>query len=404
MVMARLTALVAVLLATLLAPAAHAAGLSTTQRALAREMARAGASSGAYVVDMDTGRQVYALRADVGRIPASVEKLYTSATAMLLHGPEGRLTTSVLATDLPDARGTITGDIVLRGGGDPTFGASDVATLAKRLADGGLKRVTGRVIGDESVFDAFRGPPSSNFHLSSDVGGPLSGLAYNRGRTGAARPYWQSSPAQFAAAAFEKALERRGVRITGSARAGLAPTGLTPLSDWRSPTIAEISRRMNVPSDNYIAEILIKNLGSQFGGEGSTAGGARVMRETLRQFEITPKIHDGSGLSRKNRTTPRQVVGLLTGMAETEHADAFDASLPVIGRHGTVAYRMRGTAAQDRCHAKTGTLRDVSSLAGYCTTARGKRLAFAFLMNRVNPSGARSLQDRMTAAVARYSG
>ena len=74
----------------------------------------------------------------------------------------------------------------------------------------------------------------------------------------------------------------------------------------------------------------------------------------------------------------------------------------MIGRNGTVYNRMRGTAAQDRCHAKTGTLRDVSALAGFCTTTGGERVAFAFLMNRVYPSAARVLQDRMTVALARY--
>lgn len=403
MPMVRLSAVFAVLLAVLVAPAAHAASLTATSRALAREMGKASTYSGAYVVEMDTGRQIYAKNADVGRIPASVEKLYTSATALLLYGPEATLKTSVLSTALPDERGTITGDIVLRGGGDPTFNATAAASLAKRLADGGLKRVTGRVIGDESAFDAFRGPPSSNFQTSSDVG-PLSALAYNRGRTGSSRPYWQSSPAKFAADAFEKALERRGVKITGSARSGLAPVGMTPLSEWTSPTVAAISRSMNVPSDNYIAEILIKGIGSQFGGDGSTVTGGKIMRETLQQFEIAPAIADGSGLSRQNRTTPREVVGLLTGMAQTEHAQAFDASLPVVGRSGTLAYRMRGTAAQDKCHAKTGTLRDVSTLAGYCTTTGGKRVAFAFMMNRTWPAGARTVQDRMTSTLARYTG
>ena len=335
MPMVRLSALFAVLLALVVAPAAHAASLAATQKSLAREMARAGSYSGAYVVDMGTGEQIYASKADVARMPASVEKLYTSATAMLLYGPEGTLTTSVLSTTLPDAAGVITGDVVLRGGGDPTFNATTAAALAKQLADGGLKRITGRVIGDESAFDAFRGPPSSNFQTSSDVG-PLSALAFNHGRTGKSRPYFQASPARFAAEAFQAALKRRGVKIAGKARSGLTPTGMTPLSEWTSPTIASISRQMNVPSDNYIAEILIKSIGSQFGGEGSTAAGGRVMRDTLAQFEISPAIADGSGLSRENRTTPREVVRMLTGMAATEHAAAFDASLAVVGRTGTV--------------------------------------------------------------------
>ena len=81
---------------------------------------------------------------------------------------------------------------------------------------------------------------------------------------------------------------------------------------------------------------------------------------------------------------------------------SFEPSLAVAGRTGTIATRMRGTAAQDRCHAKTGTLRDVSALAGFCNTTGGERVAFAFLMNRVYPSSARALQDRITVALARY--
>jgi D-alanyl-D-alanine carboxypeptidase/D-alanyl-D-alanine-endopeptidase (penicillin-binding protein 4) len=82
--------------------------------------------------------------------------------------------------------------------------------------------------------------------------------------------------------------------------------------------------------------------------------------------------------------------------------DALFAALPVAGRNGTLYNRMRGTAAQDRCHAKTGTLSNVSALAGYCQAQGGELVAFAFLMNRVSVSGARDLQDRMTAAIARY--
>ena len=95
---------------------------------------------------------------------------------------------------------------------------------------------------------------------------------------------------------------------------------------------------------------------------------------------------------------------LLAGMDQSDAAIAFDDSLPVAGRNGTLATRMRGTPAQDRCRAKTGTLRDVSALAGFCDTIGGERVAFAFIMNRVWPPSARVLQDRMTAALARYDG
>ncbi len=81
---------------------------------------------------------------------------------------------------------------------------------------------------------------------------------------------------------------------------------------------------------------------------------------------------------------------------------AFEASLPVAGRSGTLFDRMRRTAARDRCQAKTGTLRDVSALAGYCTTTGDAHVAFAILMNGVYPYSARRLQDRMLSALARY--
>ncbi|HWK25018.1 MAG TPA: D-alanyl-D-alanine carboxypeptidase/D-alanyl-D-alanine-endopeptidase [Solirubrobacter sp.] len=392
----------AALFGLLTAPTATAATPAQTQRALAREMARAGTSSGAYVLDLGSGTQVYARKPDVARMPASVNKLYTTAGTLLRYGPGGELTTSVLAAGAPDASGTVTGDLVLRGGGDPTFGSTGAAALARQVKLAGVKRVTGRVVGDESAFDVLRGVPASGFKLSGDVG-PLSALAFNHGRTGLRAPYFQASPARFAADAFAKALKRQGVQIKHTARAGLAAVTMTPLTELSSPPVSTIVRQMNQPSDNFIAETLIKGLGAQFGATGSTAAGAGVIRAALEPFGIAPTIADGSGLSRTNRTTPRQVVELLEHMDASDVASAFDASLPVAGRNGTLAYRLRGTAAQDRCHAKTGTLHDVSALAGYCTTTVGRRVAFAFLMNRINPGTARVLQDRMTAALARYA-
>jgi serine-type D-Ala-D-Ala carboxypeptidase/endopeptidase (penicillin-binding protein 4) len=397
----RLTLLVLALLALLAGPA-QAAGLSATKRVLNREMRHAGASSGAYVVDMDTGRTLYSRRANTPRMPASVEKLYTSSTALLLYGAQGHLTTTVLASALPDATGLVPGNLVLRGGGDPTFDKRALGRLAAKLVRGGLTHVEGRVVGDESAFDAFRGVPSSGYSLTSDVG-PLSALSYDHGVTGKRRPFWQRSPAWFTAHALTSALRRRGVRIDGKPRAGRASTGMVPLLEWNSPAFGDIVREMNQPSDNYMAETLAKDLGASFGAAGSTSDGAAVVRSTVARFGISPTIVDGSGLSRSDRTSPRQVVKLLTGMAGTEAGPVLDASLPVVGRNGTMYRRMRGTAAQDRCHTKTGTLHDVSSLAGYCTTVSGERIAFAFLMNYVYPLYAHVLQDRMTVALARYT-
>ena len=254
------------------------------------------------------------------------------------------------------------------------------------------------MIGDESAFDTRRGVPSSAFRLTSEVG-PLSALTFNRGRTGRRAPYWQSRPANFAATAFTKQLRHLGVDVAGGARRGRTPSGAVPVGAWRSQSVAELLRLMNQPSDNFMAETLVKVLGTRFGGAGSTAAGTAVVRDELAELDIAPQVVDGSGLSRSDRTSPRDVVTLLDELGGDA---AFVGSLAVAGRSGTIATRMRGTVAQDRCRAKTGTLRDVSALAGYCTSVSGREVAFAFLMNYVSPWNARVLQDRMAIALATY--
>jgi serine-type D-Ala-D-Ala carboxypeptidase/endopeptidase (penicillin-binding protein 4) len=392
------TAALACFLLALLPAAALAAGRSGTVRALDAQMRHAGGGSSALVVDLDSGDEIYGSRADTPRMPASVEKLYTSATTLRRLGAGGRLSTSVFAESEPDAAGVVDGDLYLRGGGDPTFDLLDSNRLAQQVADAGIVSVTGRVIGDETAFDTRRGVPSSGFRLTSDVG-PLSALTFNRGRTGRRAPFWQNRPANFAATAFSKQLRGLGVDVAGKARRGTTPEDAALVTAWRSQPVTDLLRLMNQPSDNFMAEMLVKVLGSQFGGAGSTAAGARVMREELGELEIAPKLVDGSGLSRSDRTSPRDVVTLL---GELDGDAAFTGSLGVAGRSGTIATRMRGTAAQDRCRAKTGTLHDVSALAGYCTTVSGRQVAFAFLMNYVSPWNARVLQDRMAIALAKY--
>ena len=395
----RVFASVALSCVLLAAPAvAQAAGLKATQRALARQMRHAGRFSGALVVDLSTGRTVYSLRPGWRRLPASVEKLYTSSTALLQFGSAGRLDTTVLGDVGIAGDGTLAGNLYLRGGGDPTLSDASIAAIAAGLRAQGLRRITGGVIGDASFFDPFRGPPSTGLATSIDVG-PLSGLDIDHGFDGR---HFQKDPPGFAAHALGQALKRRGVRIALRSRASVTPSGAVPLLDWPSPAMADIVRLMNQPSDNFMAETLIKAIGARFGGVGSTAAGAAVVRDTVARLGVRPVVVDGSGLSRRDRTSPREVVSLLRTMLGLRSGTAFATSLAVAGHSGTLELRMRRTAASGRCAGKTGTLRDVSNLAGYCTTLSGERLAFAFLMNRTNPLYAHVLQDRMTNAIAQY--
>jgi serine-type D-Ala-D-Ala carboxypeptidase/endopeptidase (penicillin-binding protein 4) len=399
--MARIVCLAA-LLAAALAPAAQAAGPAATAKALGKQMARAGSGSGAYVIDLDSGSQLYASAPDVARVPASVNKLYTTSTSLLKWGEEGQLETEVLATAEPDDEGVITGNVYLRGGGDPEFGRAEARGLARVLAGSGLTRITGRVVGDESRFDSLRGGPDSNYGTSIWVG-PLSGLPFNKGYTLGRHAKFQREPARYAAEQFRLELRRAGVKIKRKAVPGVAPAGSATIGEWASARMAVLARHTNRPSDNYMAETLLKGLGAEFGAGGTTAAGAAVARKQAAEFGARPQIVDGSGLSRLNRTTPRDVVRLLQGLDDSEIADPMRISLAVAGKSGTLSDRMRHSVAKGRCRAKTGTLIGVSNLAGYCDSRAGGRVAFAFLMSGVGLTTAHRLQDRMASVLARYN-
>jgi D-alanyl-D-alanine carboxypeptidase/D-alanyl-D-alanine-endopeptidase (penicillin-binding protein 4) len=378
--------------------AAQAQDVTTLQADLSRAMRGASAASGAFVRDLDSGRVLFERRGRVARIPASVEKLYTTSALWLRLGPTARLQTRVFGRGTRVPEDTVwRGDLYLQGGGDPSLSASGLAGLARQIADAGITRVTGRVIGDESVFDTARGGPRTGLAYDSDIGGVLGGLTVSRG--------WsrQGGPAAEAARRFVAALKAQGVRVGRAVRVAVTPAGAPLLASLRSPTVAQLTRATLLPSDNFYAETLLKSLGATAGTGGTTAAGAAVAREQLGGLGLTPVIADGSGLSRYNRTSPRQVVGLLGALHAMPIGPAFESSMALVGRTGTVSQRMRGTAAYGTCRAKTGTLRDVSALAGICTTAGGA-VGFAILMNSTSVWRARTIQDRMVSTLARFTG
>lgn len=388
------------------------AGLRT---ALDRQLRPAGPRAGAYAYDVTSGHALYARGADRLLTPASNEKIYTTGSALLRFGAAGRLRTVALAAAGAGPDGVLAGDLYLKGQGDPTFGSAayvadaygtggTVEDLARQLADAGITSIKGSVIGDESFFDRLRGTPSDGYAKSSFVEGQLSGLSFNRGLTDSGGAF-QSSPPTWAADRLTSTLKRTGIRVSGRAREGAAPAGAKELAHVDSPPISVLARLTNRPSDNFFAETLIKDLGARFGSGGTTAAGAAVVLGALAGHGVRPRrIVDGSGLSYADRTSPRQLGRFLTALRSTPARAAFDQSLAVAGRNGTLASRMNGTPAAGRCRAKTGTLPGVSSLSGYCTSRRGHTIAFSILMNGVNVEGARNRQDRMAIALARYTG
>ncbi len=378
---------------------------------LSRELTIAGPGSGAYVYDVSTGTPLFAERAPVPRPPASVEKLYTATTALELMGSQATLATTVLGSGHLATGGRWEGNLYLHGGGDPTFGSplfvslhyggvgATVTRLALELKRAGIRSVSGSVDGDESFLDSLRGDPSSSYAIDPELEGQLSGLAFNRGETGSF--HGQHAPAEYAAYELRGALRAQGIAVHGGT-AITAPATASVLASVQSPTLEQLLGLTLPPSDNYFAETLLKDIGARFGGAGSTAAGAAVVRRTMARFHIHPHLIDGSGLSHSDHTSPIEVVTLLATVAHTPLGTTLRDDLAVAGHTGTLSERMRGTAASGRCQAKTGTLNGVSNLAGYCQSASGDVLAFAFFDDGIELGEAHTLQDNMAISLARY--
>ncbi len=384
-------------------------GTGALRTALEREFRQAGRASGGAVYDLTDHTWLFGLRAGIKRSPASVEKLYTTTAVLDKLGPDAAFQTRVLGTGHRAHGGVWRGDLYLRGGGDPTLGdetflrtwehgyGPTAAELARQLDADGIRRVSGSLIGDGSLFDDKTGPPSTHFAPDiPDLGGELSALVYDHGAT---VPGW--SPAAFAARELAQTMERDGIAVRATRRTGAAPTDAQVLATVSSPRVSTLLRLMNVPSDDLFAELFAKQLGARFGGGGSTAAGVRVIGQVVSGYGLHPQIVDGSGLSRLDRSSPQQVVELLRDLWGTTRGAQLYASLPLVGVNGTVQTIAVHTPAKGTCVAKTGTLTDVTNLAGYCHSRRGQRLAFALFVDGPPNWRAIELEGAMVGAIAR---
>jgi len=229
--------------------------------------------------------------------------------------------------------------------------------------------------GEEEV-SLEREPGSNEAHLRGRL--PLGGRW--DGRLAVA------DPARCAAAAFRGVLEAKGIRVrggVGTSREAL-PADARVLASHGSPSMAEMIRVVNKRSQNLHAEMLLRLVGLKVKGEGSPAKGREAVAELARRLAVSDAgwaLMDGSGLAASDLLTPRSLVELLVAMDRHPAAAAFRDSLPVAGVDGTLEKRMKGTPAEGRVTAKTGTTGLANALAGYVTTERGERLAFAIVVN-----------------------
>jgi D-alanyl-D-alanine carboxypeptidase/D-alanyl-D-alanine-endopeptidase (penicillin-binding protein 4) len=254
------------------------------------------------------------------------------------------------------------------------------------------------VIGDPSLFDAVRGGPSSGGAADiADLGGQLSGLTYDHGASTG-----KLSPGAFAAKELVPTMRGAHIAARAATSTGTAPGRAVKLAVVASPPMSVLVRLMDVPSDDFFAEMLTKLLGARIGTGGTTAAGADVISSAVAGFGVHPKIVDGSGLSRSDLSSPLEALDLLRSVYETPTGRILRDSLPVVGVDGTTRRIGVNTVAQGRCVAKTGTLNYVTNLAGYCNALGGHKLAFAIFLDGPSNETAIQLLTRMVGPIARY--
>jgi D-alanyl-D-alanine carboxypeptidase/D-alanyl-D-alanine-endopeptidase (penicillin-binding protein 4) len=386
------------------APAA-AAATPAPSIALQQKLARAlrvphvsPARSAAIAVDLASGAVLYTRNGSRPLAPASNEKLPVTFAALSTLGPSYRYETDVLGEGQQD--GTLwRGALVLRGGGDPTLSSAGLRTLALRVRADGIRRIVGPIIGDESWYDTRRTVAGwrPGFYIAESP--PLSALVVDRSRFGR---YVSSSPALAAATLFRTALRRAGVAVTGTPRVGVAADDASPLAFVESPPLASIIRFMDHESDNFTAEMLLKELGAMQLGHGTSAAGASVVTQELADAGVPiagVRIVDGSGLSLLDRLTANALAALLrAAWLNPDVRPVLRAALPVAGVNGTLEDRMRRGPAHGTVLAKTGTTSEASALSGFVRD----RYAFSVLQNGSPVSfwWARVAQDRFAQVLA----
>jgi len=381
---------------------------------------------GILIVNPQSGDTLFSHNAKRLFIPASNEKIITGTVALALLGPDYRYQTRfALRGTMRDS--VLDGDLVVIGRGDPTVSdraQGSAMTWMSRIADSlsarGVKSITGSLIRGGNAFpDSIYGYGWEIDDVLTESGAPVDELLYDEGMTKITTringrdttvDIATTAPARTYLEALASALSMRGIRVNR----GISDSVLvlqTPepaaLFTVTSPPLRDILKLLEKPSQNQIAEVLLRTIGLEKTGVGSSDSGAAVVRRQLLAWGAERdgfRYYDGSGMSRHDLVSPETLVRILTVIQRDTAFLAFYDALPIAGVDGTLRTRMVGTKAAGNMRAKTGTLQFVRSLSGYVTDADGDRLVFSLLHNHftVPVDSVSKFQNEVGALLANY--
>lgn len=424
-----------------------------------------GADVGLVVRDADSGEVIYTRQSGRRSQVASNLKLLTTTTALDLLGPDHRWKTELVSGGTRSGA-ALNGDLVLRGGGDPTMSRLRYQQLADTLKASGVTTVNGALVVDDTKFDAtpygtgwawddepysysaetsaLTLSPDAKFSAGTVVvrvkpgaaaGAPAvvttepandhvqvvstattgnAGISVQR-EHGTNRIFVSGStsvettalstvkdPTGLVTSVFQKALQASGITVTGGVRRQKAPAGATVLATDTSMTLGELVKPLLKDSNNMLAEVLVKTAG------GSFTNGVNQLSTKWAGLGVDPnavEVFDGSGMSRLDQFSPDDLTSVLVKAKTKPWFAAWQASLPVAGVDGTLVNRMKNTPAAGNVKAKTGSLSGVSGLSGYVTTQAGRELVFSVVQNNVLLfNSPRAIEDRIAVRLASEGG
>src|SRR5687767_149164 len=438
------------------------------------------AAWGIVVHSLDRNERLFELNPRTLLVPASTAKLVALASAVDAVGWDHRYET-VVRGSAPIVDGVLQGDLLVVGSGDPSIAGragGELATWVAALKTTGLRRIDGRVIGDDDSIEEPRpqlawawddlGYPTGAIFGALNLAENRMAITVNAGQALDAQPTFSMDPAAWSrplrnrtvtgpagsalllwpeqrpgepfltiagsiplgaaparvqiavgnptawfAGGFRAALISGGIEVTGDA---YDIDDLAPRPEWKysaalythqSVTLAEMAQPMMKDSINLYAEAVLR-LNAPRGSLPTNDAALAALRTRMTAWGIANdswQIIDGSGLSRRNAIAPEALVMILQRMYDPSGASPWMTALPVAGRDGTLAGRMAGTPAEGNVRAKTGTMSNIRTLAGYVRTRDGENLVFAILTDNFEGSGADATAavDRIAVRLAAFS-
>lgn len=350
---------------------------------------------GAYVRAANGGQPLLTANADMPRNPASTMKLVTTYSALGVLGPDYRFPTEIYTTGNL-AGDTLQGDVVVKGYGNPDFREGDFRQLLQALRARGIRNVAGNFIIDKTYFSVGNQAPIDE-NVNAAYNAQPEALLYNeRGscyeinRAGQIQRICPVAPrnandlnANLFGDFWKIWVGEMGGHLNGGLQIGPTPGGAQLVHTHHSQPLRNIIVEINKDSNNVMARQLLLSMGAkQHGAPGTTQKGAAAVGQWLESRGLrfsNLRIENGSGLSRSERISAREMGEMLVDIYNSPYRDELMGSMAVLGVDGTVKNRLKNLAGRGKF--KTGTLRDVRALAGYITAANGQPYVVAILHN-----------------------